>query len=158
MFVENLRQKVRPETLIPEHVLITKADDARVKQAWCITLADLEKIVGFCRENQIPLLLIAFPIAYQYSDREKCSGPQKILGDFAEQNHVPCLDLLPPLADRMQKEGAAIRDYYLDLAHPTVRGNHVVAELVRNFMIEQGLVKDPNDSMNVKNQHLVAGK
>jgi lysophospholipase L1-like esterase len=140
LFDKKLPAGLRLETKIPDNLLIVEPDRPDVKQAWSLALADLAKTAQFCREHHFPLLLIAFPITFQFEDADKYDAPHQILAEFAARENIAFLDLLPPLAQAMKQEGATPRDYYLDNMHFSVRGNHEVARIISDFMLERGLV------------------
>jgi hypothetical protein len=140
MFTRKIPASLQRETRIPDNLLITEPDRPDVKQAWSLALADLGKTAKFCREHHFPLLLIAFPITNQFDDPVKYDFPHQILADFAARENVAFLDLLPPLAKAMKQEGAGTKDYFLDVMHFTVRGNHAVAQIISDFMLERSLL------------------
>ena len=140
LFARKLPAGLQLEKLIPDNILIVDPDRPDVKEAWSQALVDLGNMTKFCRDQNFPLLLLAFPITFQFEDPEKSDPPHQNLAEFSARENVPFLDLLPPLAKAMKQESATTPDYFLDVTHFTARGNHVVAQIISDFMLERGLL------------------
>jgi lysophospholipase L1-like esterase len=109
-------------------------------RAWESTLAELRALFAVCREHGDRAALIAFPYAFQFFDPAGLSAPQRRLREFAEREGIPYLDLLPPLRARIEREHAQLADWFLDENHPSARGHRVIAELIADFILREGLL------------------
>jgi lysophospholipase L1-like esterase len=122
--------------------LAKSPNDIRVNQAWKDTLENLEKIILFCRNNNIPLVFICFPYTFQYDDMEKLSSPQIVFQEFALKQNVPSLDLLPLLNNYMQEHNMKPKDIFLDHAHLSPVGSKVVAGMIADFLNTQSEISN----------------
>jgi lysophospholipase L1-like esterase len=141
-FGENIQQgaELKQKTTVKEMVL--HADRPDIQKAWENTLQHLQKIFDYAKARDIPLLLVVFPFTFQFDDVANLSTPQKILSKYAHDNKVPVIDLLPILARKMAQEGFKPRDYFLDDDHLSAGGSETVAEILANFIQQQGLLAD----------------
>lgn len=108
-----------------------------VEEGWRITLENLGAVVDLCREQQLKLLLVVFPFVVQF-DVPGLDVPQRRFADFAADNEVPLLDLLPLLrakAEVLEVEPAA---FFLDMSHVSPLGAGVVAEALVEFIDAAG--------------------
>jgi lysophospholipase L1-like esterase len=119
--------------------LAYQPDRPDVRKAWEITLAELGKIFDLGQEKDIPVILVVLPYTFQFDDVEKLSAPQQVLNDYAVEKGVPVLDLLPLLAQRMERQGLKPEDYFLDTNHLSPLGSEVVAEIIAAFIQQQEL-------------------
>jgi hypothetical protein len=94
----------------------------------------MEKLVAFCRERDLPLVLVAFPYRSQLAKPEARSAPQQVLADFAQRHALSFLDLLPALSRAMRRAGLVPADLFLDHSHPTVRGSRIAARHIATFL------------------------
>ena len=69
------------------------------------TLQNLGKIFDYAKARNIPVMLVIFPLTFQFDDVNTLSGPQKIVSKYASDNKVPVIDLLPMLSKKMHEEG-----------------------------------------------------
>jgi lysophospholipase L1-like esterase len=129
----------RAEELQVSH-LVSRPEDPRVREAWQLTLENVGKIFQLCRERDIPVVLMIFPFVFQFEDVARLSGPQAILTAFAREQGVPALDLLPLLAERLERAGAPPDRYFFDADHLTPSGSEAVARVLVAFLRKQGLV------------------
>jgi lysophospholipase L1-like esterase len=102
--------------------------------AWEITLENLSGIFDFCREREVPVLLLAFPFTYQLEDVERRSGPQEILLRHAGVHGLPVIDLLPVLKEKITEQKKSPTDFFLDDDHLTSHGSAVVAAIIADFI------------------------
>lgn len=124
---------VEQERLLVED-LVFSPHEARVEEAWAVTLQNLGKIVEYCRSHDIAVGFLIFPFAFQFDDPSALSSPQKVLREFAESTNVPCLDLLPLLAQRMKNDSLTVDDLFFDYNHLTKEGHALVARLTILFI------------------------
>ncbi len=114
-------------------------DLPQIKNAWQITMQNLDKIFNFCRERDIPVVLVIFPFVFQFADIENLAVPQDILKRYAGQHQIPALDLLPIMAEKMKIENQTSNDYFLDHCHLSPTGNLIAAEMIADFIQGQVL-------------------
>jgi hypothetical protein len=120
--------------------LIEEANHPDVQQAWQDTFAALDEMVAFCATNDLPLVLVVFPFKFQLEDPNRFDLPHEQLAAYAQQQDLPYLDLLPPLAQHVRARNLSPDALFLDIDHLTVRGHEVVAQLLAQFLAEQGLL------------------
>lgn len=106
-----------------------------VRRAWGITFAELDEIVGLCRERGVPLVILVSPFAFQL-EREGLDAPQRQMARYAEERRVPLFDLLGPLMDHMRREQRRPQFYFIGSNHYTADGTRVVAELVLAVLLD----------------------
>ncbi len=111
-------------------VLMKNPDQANVKIAWDIALADLQRIVDHCTERGVGVLVIAFPFAVQLSDPEGLAAPQRVLANYTQARGIETMDLLPVLAEHARVTGVTAQALFIDHDHLSVEGHRVVASIV----------------------------
>ncbi|MFC1452129.1 SGNH/GDSL hydrolase family protein [Verrucomicrobiota bacterium] len=112
----------------------------RVREAWSLTFRSLENLFALCRDRGTPVAVVVFPFCFQLSDPTGLAAPQREITGFCESNGVPCLDLLPLLADRMRTEEEAPRALFLDTVHLSAKGNRVVARMIADWLRSEPLL------------------
>jgi lysophospholipase L1-like esterase len=117
------REALEVETLMRE------PDQANVKDAWDIALADLQKIVDLCRSSQIRVLVVVFPFTSQLDD-PTLGAPQRVITTYARGHSIPVIDLLPLLREHMRVSGLTASDLFVDNDHLSDEGHRVVAWLI----------------------------
>jgi lysophospholipase L1-like esterase len=110
--------------------LISHPDGENVRLAWEVTLENLDRIRGFCAENEMQLIVVAFPFAMQLEDPQGAGAPQRRLTGWASEAGVKMVDLLPVLAGEMEARGGSPDAFFLDHDHLTEEGHRVVAEVL----------------------------
>lgn len=106
--------------------LVREADAPVVEAAWALTLESLDGIFDLCAENGIPVLLVAFPFAFQLDDPSALSAPQQRLASHARQRRIAFLDLLPVLTHG---------DFQRDGNHLSVAGGESVGRFVARAIL-----------------------
>jgi lysophospholipase L1-like esterase len=117
--------------------LATSPDSPAVRHAWSVTLENLDGLAAVCEANRLPLAIVVFPFQFQFGNVDGLSAPQRKLTSWCESKGVPCLDLLPLLADYMQSHGKPSYSLFLDDDHLSARGCDVVAGLVVSWLHSQ---------------------
>lgn len=120
---------IRQQALDVE-TLMTKPDQANVKTAWDIALADLQSIVDHCAARGVPALVVVFPFTVQLSDPGALSAPQRVVGAYAAARGIEFIDLLPPLVEHVRTAGTAPTELFVDHDHLSVEGHRVVATIL----------------------------
>jgi len=130
---------IERETLDVES-LVYYPDRPEIKRAWKITLENLGRIFDFCKNRDIPIILVVFPFTFQFDEVNTLSTPQTILNQYAVGHEIPMIDLLPILSDRIKEKGAKPEDYFLDLDHLSPAGSKDVAQIIADFIQNKRLI------------------
>jgi hypothetical protein len=117
------------------------SDPPQLEQAWALTLGNLERLFAAARRRGTPAVLVVFPYAFQLARPDATVSPQRRLGAWARAHDVPCLDLLPALADG---QGAELR-WFLDSSHLSDAGHRRVARRLADFLAARGLPAQRSD-------------
>jgi lysophospholipase L1-like esterase len=142
-FGEDAAAAARAAEFLRIEALVEEPENPEIRHAWDITLSNLAGIVDIAKKHDVGLLLVAFPYTFQFADPAARAQPQHILERFAAERGVPFLDLLPPLAERLQRDNLRPSDVFLDEDHLSPRGAEIVAELiVERIRSQQLLPKD----------------
>jgi lysophospholipase L1-like esterase len=127
---DDVRLGAIKQEMLDVETLMRRPEQQNVRLAWEMTLADLARTVSLCRERGARVLVVCFPFAVQLEDAEARSTPQRVLAEWAHENGVPFLDLLPALAAHCAGTGERPADLFLDHDHFSPRGHALVAELL----------------------------
>jgi lysophospholipase L1-like esterase len=123
--------------------LVEHPDRPDIRAAWESALHDVDDIASVCAERGLPLALVVSPVLFQLEDPLHPSAPQQTLAAYARRKGLPFLDLLPGLAQRMDRDHGKPLDYFIDSNHYTPAGAHVVGEMMADFLLEHGLPGRP---------------
>jgi lysophospholipase L1-like esterase len=99
-----------------------------------ITMSELDEIVEILDRRDIGLLLVIFPNALQLEALPAPTKLQEMMREFCKSRGVSCLDLLPFLSERRGEH------LFVDITHLTPEGNRMVAELIGDYLIENGFL------------------
>lgn len=135
------RGAIKQEVLNVEN-LVHYPDRPEVKKLWKITLEDLTRIFDFCKDRNIPVILVIFPFAFQFNDVNNYCTPQRVLNRYAISNEIPVIDLLPILSKKMEQQGLKPKDYFLDFAHLSPLGNRIVSDIIADYIQGERLLAD----------------
>jgi len=120
--------------------------DPKAKQwtgVWNLVL-DINRLAG---ENNVPVVLIVFPLEFQVFDESYPTLPQEVFMAKAAEAGIPALDLLPAFRQACrEKPGGAcqLEDRYLfaDVwMHPSAYGHEVTA-VELEALLTHGLIHD----------------
>ena len=120
---------IRQEQLEVE-TLMQAPQQANVRAAWDIALADLQRIADWCGARDIPLLVVVFPFTVQLDDPTCLAAPQQEIEAYARAHGIITVDLLPLLAGYCRTTGASPSELFVDHDHLSATGHRVVAGLV----------------------------
>lgn len=135
----DIRSKAAALETLDVHTLATDPDGAHVRRAWDITLANVDEIATSCESRKVPLIVVAFPYAFQFLDAEALSAPQLRLRRFAAERGVPLIDLLPVFeARRRAAQHETPEAFFLDYGHLTVEGHQLAAETIAGTLLRAG--------------------
>lgn len=138
-FGEDIQQGALKEEVITIRSLIHNPDNPKAKHAWNTTLSDLGKIFDYCKERDIPLLLVIFPFTFQFDNIKTLSLPQKIVRQYAMTYEVPVIDLLPILYKKADDLQIRPHHFFLNGHHLSPLGSKIVAEIMADF-IQKGYI------------------
>jgi lysophospholipase L1-like esterase len=103
------------------------------------TVLEINQLAG---ENNIPIVLVLFPLEFQVLDESYSTLPQEIFIDKATEAGIPVLDLLPAFRQACQEKPGGtcqLEDRYLfaDVwMHPSAYGNTVTATELQAVLTE----------------------
>ncbi len=123
--------------------LTTDPDSPLVQRSWEVTLENIKTINDLCRETGCRFLLVVFPYRFQLADVGQTGQPQKVLSDFATEEKIKILDLLPLYA-REVGNGLTPRELLWDQSHPTPLGSRLAAEWIAEEVRE--LLQPPGET------------
>lgn len=111
-----------------------------LQKTWEVYFQYLEKLVDRTRQEGIPLVVIIIPDNYQVARPHLLPVPQEKIRAFAQRNDVPVVDPLPTFRF-LAAAGETL--YIPEDAHLNPRGHAVVADLLRNTLIENNIAYRP---------------
>jgi lysophospholipase L1-like esterase/cytochrome c oxidase subunit IV len=140
------------------------ADNPKIVEGWKISLGALEEIYRFCRERDLPIVLLIFPYTFQFG-YDEYKEPQRILAAHAAEHNVLFLDLTSVFEKRLlEAHGDSLRvlnqatgrtwkapagsdnarsifaPYFLDQDHLTTTGHQIVAEEIYRLFQDKGIL------------------
>jgi lysophospholipase L1-like esterase len=137
-FGDDVQEGAKKQESLEVEDLALHPDRPQVRKAWEITLRELDDIFEYGRARGIPVVLVVFPFVFQFDDPVRYSVPQQIVTRHAAARGVPVIDLLPPLADLVER-GTKPQDLFLDEDHPSEQGCRIVAQILADHFVRQGL-------------------
>lgn len=143
---ENPSQKAREMENVNVKSLFTRPDAPDIRHAWEITLENIEKIVLFCKERDLPFILLIFPYQFQFEEDTVPAIPQEIVSEFAEKKDIAYIDLLPPLQKKLADLDLKEHEIYIDSSHFNPLGCRIVADIVAEFLLDSGAAQYPAQS------------
>jgi hypothetical protein len=97
--------------------------DPQIQEAWGECLAWMQKEVDLCREKGIPVMLMVTPVELQFRDGTRTYAQQR-LADFARQNGIGFLDLLPVLREQAARDIALHNHADTRLSAPAIAARY----------------------------------
>lgn len=117
--------------------LFLRPDRPEIQRAWVEVLKEMKEIVDRCHSEKIPALLVVLPMAKQLNEPVGFAGPQAKLRQFAIQNQVGFLDLLPVFTAESRTE-QGIGRIFLDRVHLTSEGSRIAASKIAEEISKSG--------------------
>lgn len=127
---EDLRLGAIRQEQLEVETLMKSPDQANVRAAWDVALADLQRIANWCAAREIPMLLVVFPFTVQLDDPAGLGAPQRVLDAYARQHAITSVDLLPLLAQHSRDTQTPPSRLFVDHDHLSAEGHRVVAGLL----------------------------
>lgn len=118
--------------------LVFEHDTAAIQKAWQMALSDIKKIIDFCADNDIDLIILIFPYTFQFDLPDSMAYPQEIMKDFCERYRVPYIDFLPVFSREIKSSGRGVDHYFMDFDHPTSEGSKVISESIFDYLKKSG--------------------
>ncbi len=128
---------IREEELYIESLMHCH-DNPEVKKEWNITFEFLDKIYVFCKDRNIPLVLVIFPYVAQFSNISAMSTPQDIVIEHAIRNNIPTLNLLLILSEIMAKTP---EHYFVDYVHLSQEGHEIVGKIIAEYIEKNAIAQ-----------------
>jgi hypothetical protein len=150
------------EELAPAEGAALPAPDSRYRAIWELTLADLDEFQALADEHGIPFFLLVFPYTFQIYDPRLC-GPQRILAEHAARSGIVLHDFVEPFRRVLVQDERALElelasadgpdavlrsraaewsRYYLDTNHLAPDGHRLVAEVLFDLLVREGLAAE----------------
>ncbi len=142
-FGPDVQQGAQHKEALDVRSLVDFPERDDVKKAWKLTLQELDRIIDFCRGQDIPLLLVISPWRFQLLEGDVTEWlPQKIVGEHAQSRGVPVIDLLPRLVAEMKQRAEKPVDCLQkgDFCHFSAFGCQLVAEQVSEYIVAKNLL------------------
>lgn len=141
-FGPNVQRGAERKESLHVRSLVDFPERGDVKEAWKLTLQDVDRLIDFCRGHDVPLLLVIAPWRFQLEEDVPEWLPQKIVSDHARFRGVPVIDLLPGLIAEMKARGEQPVDCLInrDSCHFTAFGCQLVADQVSKYIAAANLL------------------
>ena len=137
-------------------------DEAELEQAWQITEAILKQLRAEveAEEARFAVALISPEVVIRlgllspaeqaifladnpHFAEVQANRPNERLAEFFKAAHIPFIDLAPPMHEYLAAHQIPL--YLIDDGHWTVEGNRVVADILGQWLAEQGFLPEPAD-------------
>ena len=138
---KNIREGAKRLEELQVRDLVFNHDNELVDQAWETTLGNLQKISTYCSDNEIEMLVVIYPFAFQLDLSDSMAYPQFRVRDFCQRNDIRCVDLLPVFSEEMRRTGNEAEYYFKDQYHPAIEGNRVTSRVVLDYIVANGLLE-----------------
>lgn len=138
---DDVRLGAIKQEILEVETLMHEPDQANVKTAWDIALADLQGIADACATRNVPLLVVVFPFTVQLESPDSLAAPQRVINHYTGARGIPAFDLLPPLAAIQAAHRAEDDSLFIDHDHLSVRGHALCAQILADTV--SALVKRP---------------
>lgn len=132
--------------------LLESPESDIVLQAWQMTLENLAKIVRFCSDRGLELVILHIPSIEQFIASEIVNDPRQILGKFCERHGVGFIDVFEVYAEDMKKHNRTHEYYFkqfeaggFDPMHPSIEGNKIIAQTIHGYVMRQKLLGNRED-------------
>ncbi len=112
---------------------------------WVRMLDNADEIVRFCRRKELPLGVLVFPVQDQVRNPATSLHPLRRLRAFADQNRLPCLDMMAVFESHQPRGPEAAESLFIDTTHPTVLGHAIAGRRIAGFLNETGLLDRGRD-------------
>jgi len=146
---ENVRGKLQYDER--EAGLFIKPTIKEIQEQFDMTKQILDEMNSYLKSRNIKLVVVILPLDYQVDENKKQSfiqnnlegrdfdlgQPQKIILEWARQNDVNVIDLMPEL-EELEKDGEL---YWKLNGHFNERGNEEVGRIVYEYLVENNSIK-----------------
>ena len=104
-------------------------DSAWSPHPWPFVLPYLAQIQNLAHRHDFQLFIVAFPVRAQVQTSINDNYPQQRIRDFAAEQNIPFLDILPVL-----RNARVATPIFYDHCHHTPEGNRLIAEAIYRFL------------------------
>ncbi len=110
---------------------------------WDSFWAPVQSIKDLLDAEGIPLLVVAFPTAFQVNSSNHPDLPQQILANRSTKNNIDYIDLLPIYEEACLEAGMSACEGYENLLfadvwmHPNSLGHEMAAQAIHKWQLEQ---------------------
>ena len=102
-----------------------------------------DRLAEAVRSDGAELVIVVVPLAYQMNDAYPFL-PQDLFAQYCEERSLLCLDLLPSFREHGGSELFLGKQLgYTDIWHLSSKGHDLVADELRDFLEEHGLIGQP---------------
>jgi hypothetical protein len=128
----------------PEKYFPLDETDARWEKIWNW----LSSFQSVSEQEDVPLVLVLFPLEYQLLDESYSTLPQDLISEKSSELGIPAVDLLPAFREACRgKPGGAcqLEDHYLfaDVwMHPSALGHQITAKEIQQLLMSQGIIQE----------------
>lgn len=105
-----------------------------IAKGWDVCLGDLDKVLRFCRERNLPFVLTYLPERSAFADDGRHQAPVRILQAWADRHDVSFVNLTAPFRKSLD-EGTTLDALYIDTVHPTRAGAELMARAVSRAIL-----------------------
>ncbi len=113
-------------------IMYLESDEALA--GWSTSMGELDEMLSVLADHNIESAVVVFPSRFQVEEKPTPDKPQRRLREFCESRSVAFLDLLPFLLESGRER------LYLDETHFSAEGCETIAETIRDFLMESGLL------------------
>ncbi len=121
--------------------LLAEPATPRVAESWNRVKEELKKIVTACRERDVPLVVLGFPIRRQLALEGAGDAPQQRLTQICRELDVAFIDLLPVFKGTEPASEKLAERFFPDQTHPTLIGHRLAAESLVEFLEREKLIE-----------------
>jgi lysophospholipase L1-like esterase len=122
-----LQQRSRKGELYSVSRLAMDELSPELEDAWNQTLGELDGILRWTSEREIPTLLLITPYNFQLLSPRRSAQPQERLIAHVKNRNIVVLDLLPAFVAAKREQSL---DLFVDANHFSVDGHRLAAELL----------------------------
>lgn len=139
-FGENVQEGAQALEHFQMEELLQPELNPQALRAMELVESHMARIAACCRRNQIPFIIVCFPMRSQLSSGSLVPQPQRMLREFCEQKEIAYLDLLPAFVAGAANAEDGIDGLFIDHTHPTRAGHALAAEALATFLKQSGLI------------------
>lgn len=121
--------------------LLEEPPSATVEQAWERVFETERKLIAFCKEKSLPLIVVAFPIQQQFIFGDLSLDPQARLAAFFSKTDVPFVDISSVYFEQYERTPENGELLFVDDTHPTRLGHRIAAEATLKLLRDNNMLE-----------------